>query len=77
LRITRVRGRAEGAHPLEGLLNVPEVVDEVREDHEVERLFDRQLGCVALHEPKLGMPLLRLADHLGREIDADTVAGPQ
>lgn len=58
-------------HDFEHSLNVPDVVDQIREDDEVEPLGKREIVRIRHDEADLGMTCRRKLDHLWREIHTD------
>src|SRR5262249_6426557 len=52
-------------------LDVPHVVDEVRQDDGVERLGQLEVVSIGDHEAQLGVPPFGPRDHLLRKIEAD------
>ena len=59
-------------------LYIPEVVHQVRQNDEVERLFERRkVVSIRVDEFKLRIVFLRPADHFFREIDSHSAGGLQ
>ena len=65
--------RGQREQPFEQPLNIPGIVDQVGENDRVEGAALRlDVERVGLEKAKMRMPGLRLANHLAREVDADT-----
>ena len=69
------RRLADRGNVLKDRLDIPEVIDQIRQDHIVERLFETEILNVAEHERQLGMAHLGARDPPGGEIDADSMRG--
>jgi hypothetical protein len=70
-------GAGEPADFLQHLLHVPDVVQQIGQDDDVESSGKRQGMRITLDESKSGVPLRCRPNHFFREVDADPQTGPE
>ncbi len=59
----------------EDRLHIPQIVNQIGEDHDVKLRIQAQLLSIGLDEPQMRVLLPRPAEHLGRDVDANAFRG--
>ena len=68
-------GPAELPNPAEDSLNIPEIIDQIGEDDEIEFFFEADFVYIRLEKSQVGVSAPRPGKHPARKIDTDSDAG--